>query len=305
MKVAAEKNAQLTKYFVKFYLSINATGVSATPVYILADANMAPDEIEVYSVAGLGIGTDLAAIGYVVFAKTRCVNEAFYAWWFENVFIKFVMDLRVLHDIPADVPAYFTLDGEDVQLKPLLTEAMAAKCRELHIIVGKPPASTTSVTQPCDAGTSFIGAKTKKKGMKSISDCLEMTMTNRLRAMVKTHEAKIGAPLPAHHVKSIIEGLQVVQYILQSTIRRDTIVHSFKVTGMYDPTVGGCNVDQILGQCRTPFSVKEVARVKEVLPLLSNLMKENGELKEADYEILGFDQGNSASLRTPVRRPYE
>ena len=37
--------------------------------------------IDVPLVPGLGIGTDLRADGYVVFSKTRAVNEEFYRWW--------------------------------------------------------------------------------------------------------------------------------------------------------------------------------------------------------------------------------
>ena len=39
------------------------------------------------------------------------------------------------------------------------------------------------------------------------------------------------------------------------------------------------------------WSVQEVARVMEVLPQLCELLKQNGELREADFEVLGFDQG--------------
>jgi hypothetical protein len=37
--------------------------------------------------------------------------------------------------------------------------------------------------------------------------------------------------------------------------------------------------------------VQEVNQVHNALPQLCKLMKENGELKEIDYEVLGFDQG--------------
>ena len=91
LKVLPENSGSLTANFVKFYLCINATGSSAPPVYIVADKNMKEGEISVHEVMGMGIGTDLNAIGYIVFAKTREVNEKFYHWWFVTVFNKFVI----------------------------------------------------------------------------------------------------------------------------------------------------------------------------------------------------------------------
>ena len=99
LKVLPEKSVSLTAYFVKFYLCINATGSSAPPVYICADKNMKEREIDVHEVMGLGIGTDLTAVGYVVFAKTRGVNEEFYHWWFVTAFHKFVIDLRLRYKL--------------------------------------------------------------------------------------------------------------------------------------------------------------------------------------------------------------
>lgn len=291
LKVLPIKGSSLTSYFVKFYLCMNATGTTAPPCYICADDNMKEGVIDTYAVNGLGIGTEVTSVGYVIFAKTRSVNEEFYRWWFTNIYVKFVMDLRINYNIPESVPSYFTLDGEDTQIKPMQTSEMANLCRELNIVIGKPPASTTSITQPCDAGKCFLASKTKKRNIKKISDLLEFTMSQRLKDVIKEHETRTGAKMPSHHVKYAIEGLQVVQYILQTTLRRDLIVESFKITGQYDPGEGKVDVDRILGQCKTPFSLKEVAKVKEVLPQLCDLLKKNGELKEKDYEVLGFDEG--------------
>ena len=59
---------------------MNATGVTVPPVYIVADANMKEGEIDCHEVPGLGIGTEVNSSGYIVFGKTKSVNEAFYRW---------------------------------------------------------------------------------------------------------------------------------------------------------------------------------------------------------------------------------
>ena len=75
----------------------------------------------------------------------------------------------------------------------------------------------------------------------------------------------------------------MVQYVLSRTMTRDMIVKS---TGQYDPEKGGCNVERILGQCKSKFTTEEVTKVWELLPTLCALLKDNGELKEKDFQPL-------------------
>ena len=288
LKVDAVKGASLTAYFVKFYLCMNATGSTAPPVFILADDHMKESEIDVHLVKGMGIGTDLNADGWVVFAKTRSVNPEFYRWWFTTVFCKFVLDLKIRYNINNDVVCFFTLDGEDTQLKPMKTADVRMKCEELNIVIGKPPASTTSTTQPCDVGKVFLGAKTKKRHIKSNDSVQEFTMTETLKEMIKKHEAIVGKKMKGNHASAAVKGLQTALYSLQTTLRKDIIVESFEKTGQYDRVTGGCNIDTILGQCKSKFTTEEVQLVWEHLPKLCDIMKRNGELKEKDYDTLGI-----------------
>lgn len=46
---------------------------------------------------------------------------------------------------------------------------------------------------------------------------------------------------------------------------------------------GGCNVEQVLRQCKTPFTTDEVTKVWEHLPRLCNILKTKGEISEKDY----------------------
>lgn len=166
LKVMAVKGSTLTAFFIKFYMCITAMDVSAPPVYIIADDNMEEGTINYHEVPGLGIGTHILSTGWVVFSKTRSVNQELYRWWFSTVFTKFVSDIRILNQIPLTTPAYFTLDGEDVQIKPLRTTEVGNMCLEHNIVIGKLPASTTSIYQPCDVGTCFMAFKTKKRDLR-------------------------------------------------------------------------------------------------------------------------------------------
>jgi hypothetical protein len=288
LKVMPQRGTQLTGHFVKYYGCVTAGGMSGAPIYIVADNNMKNEEIDVYEVAGLGLGTEVNNVGYVVFAKTRTVNEEFYRWWFTDIFIKFTVDLRLCYDIGLDVPVYFNLDGEDVQLKPLRTPDIIKLCEDHNIIIGKPPSSTTSTTQALDAGPIFLAAKTKKKHLKNIEDILEIVMTNKLTKIFKNHEEKVGRKMIVGHIKSGVQGIQVVQYLFQCTLRKDMIVESFEITGQYNRKTGKCDVEQILKQCKSIFTVEEVTRIWELLPNLMERMMDKGELDEADYDCLGL-----------------
>jgi hypothetical protein len=53
--------------FIKYYMRINATGDSIDPVFIMAVRNMQTETFHAYEVKGLGIGTDIASIGHILF----------------------------------------------------------------------------------------------------------------------------------------------------------------------------------------------------------------------------------------------
>lgn len=146
---------------------------------------MEENTIDVHEVKGMGICTDLQAITYVVFCKTRSANVEFYTWFFKKVFVKFVLDCRIHYSIDDSIPAYFCLDGESDQINPMREDDTIELCREHNIVIGKPPASTTSISQPLDVGKAFIGAKTINRGVKTASQrsaFMEITVTGRIKA---------------------------------------------------------------------------------------------------------------------------
>jgi hypothetical protein len=296
LKIEPVKGGSLTAFFVKLYMTISAEGYVADPVFIIADPNMPKGEIDMYEVAGLCLGVDLNSNGIVGFMETRQGNFKLYKWFFFNVLVKFVKTCRQRFDISIDIPAYFNLDGEDVGLSALKDPEVVQACIDNNIIIGKPPASTTSVTQPLDVGKIFMAAKTKKRKMKTVKKCMEKSMTERLQKVVKEHEAKYGK-MKLDHAQKTVAGLQVAKNILQTTLRSDMIVESFELTGQYDPIMGGCDVEKILGQCSSKFTPEEVTKVWECLPRLKKLMLEKGELDEADYEMLEIDLPDNVGQR--------
>ena len=63
---------------------VNAVGDIGAPIYTIADFKMEEYTIDVHEVKGMGICTDLQAITYIVFCKTRSANVEVYRWFFKN-----------------------------------------------------------------------------------------------------------------------------------------------------------------------------------------------------------------------------
>ena len=191
LKVAAQKDGQLVSFFIKYCMFVNAVGNIGAPIYIIADFNMEENSIDVHEVKGMEICTDLHAITYVIFCKTRSANTEFYRWFFKKVFVKFVLDCRITYSIHDSIPAYFCLDGESDQINPMREDDTIELCREYNIVIGKLPASTTSISQPLDVGKDFVGAKTINRGVTTASErsaFMEITVTERIKAMIRDHE---------------------------------------------------------------------------------------------------------------------
>ena len=71
------------------------------------------------------------------------------------------------------------------QINPMREDDTTELYREHNILIGKPPASTTSISHPLDVGKAFISAKTINRGVKTASQrsaFMEITVTGRIKA---------------------------------------------------------------------------------------------------------------------------
>ena len=86
--------------------------------------------------------------------------------------IPFVEEIRKEYELKDSDAAYIILDGEQVQLDPCFDDDIIALFRTHNIRLGKPPASSTGINQPCDAGKCFLDAKTKTKSIAKADRCV-------------------------------------------------------------------------------------------------------------------------------------
>jgi hypothetical protein len=189
MPDADDKN--FTLYTVKLYLLINAIGNACDPIYILADSNMGPEEMDVHTVGNLGLSTELRNKEYVVFCKERSCK--FYRWFITDVLVPWANDIRDVNGLPRDACCELAEDGEAKQIKVYEDPIIIELLKNNYIVIGKPPASTSAITQACDARGVFKGPKTVGRTIndRNVSD--NEFMLKRLDSVFKDHNVWLNS----------------------------------------------------------------------------------------------------------------
>jgi hypothetical protein len=282
LKVAHQDSSGVTSYFIKYYLLMFADGTAAAPVFVVADNSMAKGDIDVHEVLGLGIGTDIGSKGYVVFCKTRCGNNAFYRWLNDSILIPMVVSKKALHKAAENAITWFQLDGEPVQIKVYEDSEVIASMTEHGIVIGKPPASTTSITQPCDYGNCFKGPKTALKFIND-GDVKDHFMIPILNKVVEAHQKKMKTKLKSGHKKMFSHGLVRIITALRKSMRPEMIMDSFRETGIYP-----YNLSIILRNCKTVIEDDEAAEIARAIPGLAAILLVKGELTDRDLARAGM-----------------
>ena len=137
--------------------------------------------------------------------------------------------------------AWFQLDGEPIQIKCYDLKEITDMYEALNIAIGKPPASTTSATQPCDIGNCFRGSK---KAIKFIRDCdidpaMHKVLMTSVQLAIERHCSIISSrnsgakPMPGKHKHDCLYGLLRVRQAIMQSVKRSTVQDSFKLAGIY------------------------------------------------------------------------
>ena len=93
---------QIGLFTIKYYALVNAFGKTGKPIFVIAHDDMDEDDIDVYEVPGLSIGTEISATGYVVFCKTRFCNDAFYTWLVKKHLVPWVQEIKETFHLPIN-----------------------------------------------------------------------------------------------------------------------------------------------------------------------------------------------------------
>ena len=117
---------------------------------------------------------------------------------------------------------------------PMMTHECQHQFEENHIVVTKPPGSTSHVTQPADVVQIFKSIKKVLKGLRGV-DVYNNDLQDELIHAIESHgDTTTKILTPSNHKKSC-EGLLKLYRAMNKVMNPDIIRESFIETGMYNP----------------------------------------------------------------------
>lgn len=300
-------------YFIKFYLLITAFGWAADPVFVIADDSMIKGQLDVYEVPEFGVSTTVGCKGYIVFCHSRAASLEFHDWFNNSILVPFVAQIRDLNEGYKNIPCWYQLDGEPIQMQAVTNKKAIETFNAFNIKVGKPPASTTAITQPCHVGKCFLGSKSALKGINDCDvedDVLMPSLTKVFKDHITKYSRSKGAvesntdmdvedELEEHqqtaptkqrmspsHVKMAKIGLLRIRAALPSGIKSNTIKDSFKLTGVYPFCL-----ETILNNCKSVITNEQRVTIADAMPQLVASFEATGQFKEKDFHDLNIGEG--------------
>jgi transposase len=142
-----------TGVFIKNLVLVNAFGEVAPTVTLIDDPKVAKGATEVYPINNFA--RDGSSTGWIAVNNGRNGTAEFYKRYYTEILIPFVANLRDKYVLGKEKPAVLWIDGEDIQMAPLLEKELRDLLREHHIHILKGPASTTPKTQLLDTSVVF------------------------------------------------------------------------------------------------------------------------------------------------------
>ena len=286
LKAEPNKNSQsLVQYGIKYILLMSAGGSAADAVYIIADSSMGKEEVDVHEIYGLGIGGGIGNRGWIVFCQQRAGNKAMFKWYHQAVLLPFVQFLRSTDPALQNRPAWFQIDGEQIHLKIFQDDEMLELLKKDNIVVGKPPASTTELTQPCDVGSCFLQAKaTFRVGQNHPSQEIQ-EMRDQWKTKVTEvfdHHAVLYPKGNAKRVQ-LINGIIDVYGSFCSSASPTHILPSFKKSGIHPP-----NLSLASDIWHHEINHELYQAVLSKLDDLETILSKKGRLPMRNYEKWGF-----------------
>ena len=145
------------KYFA---IVSSARLICSKAVFLLADDKLVSDEFYCYELQSTTFKLPDVTNIYICFTKSRSGNAAFFNWLTENVVLNWVLEIQQ-ECSPDNNHAMVCMDGEHDQIESLKKDSIVSLLNDNNIHVCKLPASTTAVSQACDAGSLFRALKAK------------------------------------------------------------------------------------------------------------------------------------------------
>jgi hypothetical protein len=234
IKIVVTKNCQTNRqnaryiddsgltFFIKVQPIMNARGVTGPPMFVVADPNMAEDEMKVFKVPRLSNNMNSGAFGYLILAKTRGENLNVCIWFINNIIIPFAKESTA--DLPEGSTCTVFHDGCALQVKAIFDPTTRVAMKEIGLRCVKFNASKSLSEQPFDTGDGFKKAKhtiKKKESTLYLDSVLEKNIATLLR-----EKTSIAAARQRKIVASLLKLVATIQVTWTPAILREGFVRS-------------------------------------------------------------------------------
>lgn len=299
-----------TAAFVKFLVLVNGAGEAAPFVALIDDNNMDKGETEIHEIekfAQNNCDTGLMAIN-----NGRNGTANFYETYYEQILIPFVQKLRKNYSMKATEKAILWLDGEDIQMKPLLRPELRALLREHNIVILKGPASTTPKTQLLDTSVVFkgshAGANDKNAGKHAVASKF---LRGQIQSALKIHamsEATIKAGADKQFKAKITKWTDIIlraEWALRRMITETNIGRGLSSTGVMDLD-GNWQPDVILRNFGITLETHEHIQFLVDCDKLVKTFKRKGYLRDQEIEATQYMQQRFVrGMEEPIIHPKD
>ena len=280
---------------IKWYSIISAAGKCGPLVFHMIDPDMTENDNAVYAVPGLCVNDISDEKGYICFTKEPNGNGKFYNWLLGDLIAPWIDATRAARVDDTSAPACFMCDGEDTQIMELADPVLVKKLKDMGIFQGKLHASTTAVSQPCDAHKIFSACRANIEGL------LREPMPNPgLSAMLKTTVFSVSeiprAWWDAGRRARAVEAMTIVREAIAKTLNSNIIKRSFAKAGMIDKK-GNLDAKQIFANFGFKLNAHDLAGLMEDVQRASKVFGDKGRLTDAELVSM-FRWTSTPSVRS-------
>jgi hypothetical protein len=299
-----------TAAFVKFLVLVNGAGEAAPFVALIDDNNMVKGETEVHEIkkfAQNNCDTGLMAIN-----NGRNGTANFYEAYYKQILIPFVQKLRENYGMKAKEKAILWLDGEDIQMQPLLRDELRSLLRQQNILILKGPASTTPKTQLLDTSVVFkgshAGANDKNAGKHAAASIF---LRGQIESALKIHatsKATIKAGADKQFKAKITKWTDIIlraEWALRRMITETNIGRGLNATGVMN-FQGNWEPEVIINNFGITLETHEHTQFLVDCDKLVKTFKNKGYLRDQEIEATQYMQQRFIrGMEEPIIHPKD
>jgi len=288
--------------FVKQFFFVTAAGYSGPPLFVISHHLLSDEQIVVLPIDGLSFSYDGKSTGYIVFCNSRGGNKSFFHWLFTTYIVECV---KIFQSRQTNNDSfYLVLDGEATQIQALDDIDVRNILNNSKIDVGKGPASCSGCCgNALDCGNFFKSIKSSLRGKSGIgqenssNSELELFISNKITE--NNNINNLSADKRNKICKGVVHLLHHEMQIFSPSIHQK----SFDKIGM----TGELKLERTLS-CYPKY--KEIPKqqlelIKTSMDELIRIFRENGEVKESEYDTLGImmrEEGGEGERKSVTNR---